>query len=150
MRCARAAHGCDIMRRVAALGYVGYAGFDMGLLGNGEVRVFDLNFRTCASTAALLWFPEAQRRFGPDCHIRVMGLQRPGSFKEFCRDLRPLIEEGSYFPVGMFDPSKSAWAARPPAAKGFVTGRNRAETEARCEALVAMGFASPPAPPRPN
>ena len=143
---AAVALGRDIMRRTADLGYVGFAGFDLGLLEDGRLLVFDLNFRICASTPALLWFPEVQRRFGPDCHVRVMGIQRQGSFAEFCSGLRALVEEGSYFPLGLFDPSKSEWTTRPPTARGFVTGRNRAETEARCEALIALGFAPPLAP----
>ncbi len=142
--------GYDIMRRAMKLGYVGYAGFDFGLLDNGRVVVFDLNFRSCASTPALLWFPELQRRFGADCHVRIMGLARAGTFQDFCRALRPLVLEGHYFPLGAFDPSRSEWTSRAPAAKGLVAGRNRAETEARCEALVAMGFATTAAPWRPG
>jgi len=139
--------GRDIMRRAMELGYVGYAGFDFGLLDNGHVVVFDLNFRTCASTPALLWLPELQRRFGADCHLRIMGLERAGSFTDFCHALRPLVLDGSYLPLGAFDPSQSECTSRPPASRGVVTGRNRAETEARCEALIAMGFARRPSPP---
>lgn len=132
--------GREIMRRAVELGYVGFAGFDMGILPDGRVLVFDLNFRLCASTTALLWFPEAQNRMGPECHARVMGISSSGTFQELCRTAHQLAVDGIYLPFGAFDPSRSVWLGRRPAVRGAVIGRNRAETEARCEALSAQGL----------
>ncbi len=132
--------GREIMRCAVGLGYVGYAGFDVGIVPDGRVLVFDLNFRICASTTALLWFPEARNRMGPDCHARVMGISSSGSFGDLCRTANRLAAAGIYLPFGAFDPSRSVWMGRRSAVKGAVIGRNRAETEARCEAISAQGL----------
>jgi hypothetical protein len=54
----------EIMMRAAAMGYIGFAGFDIGLLPDGRALFFDLNFRVCGSTPTLLWYDEVRRRIG--------------------------------------------------------------------------------------
>jgi hypothetical protein len=132
--------GREIMRTAADFGYVGYAGFDVGILPDGRPLVFDLNFRICASTAALLWYPEARRRLGPDCHGRIVSASAPIPFDQLITTGHRLIEDGTLLPLGACDTSGSIWADRPPSIRGLVMGRNRAETEARCEALSAQGL----------
>lgn len=130
----------EVMNRAVKLGYVGYAGVDVGILPDGRPLAFDLNFRLCGSTTTLLWFPLARDRLGPDCHARLVAISALDSFEELCRTARRLAEDGILLPLGAFDPSRSAWPGRRPLIRAAVLGRNRAETEARCEALSAQAL----------
>ena len=132
--------GRGVMERAAGLGYVGYAGFDVGLLANGEGLFFDLNFRICASTPALLRYEEAQRRLGVAPWVRLLRLSADLPFHQLCEIGRRLTAEGAFLPLGGFDPTGTVWAGRPPSLRGVMMGRDRAETEARCEALLAQGL----------
>jgi len=132
--------GRDIMHRAAGLGYVGYAGFDVGILPGGRPLFFDLNFRLCTSTVPLLWYPEFRRRLGPDCHARIFSASAPIPFQELIRIARELTDAGTILPLGASDLSGSIWPDRPPTVRGLIGGRNRAETEARCEAIRARGL----------
>ena len=129
-----------IMRRAADQGYVGYAGFDVGLLPDGRALFFDLNFRMCASTPALLWYQEAQRRQGPEAWIRVMSISASIPFDRLCAIGERLAAENAFLPMGGFDPADTIWGDRRPFIRGVMMGRDRAETEARCEALLAQGL----------
>ena len=127
--------------RAADLGYVGYAGFDVGILPDGRPLVFDLNFRICSSTIALLWYPELRRRFGPDCHARIVSvppLRSPSTSSAAL--VTGCTRTGPLSPSARSTRRGSIWADRPPSLRGVVVGRNRAETEARCEAILAQGL----------
>jgi len=132
--------GEEIMRRAAHAGYVGFAGFDMGLLPDGRVLVFDLNFRLCASTGILLWYPEIRDRNGPDTHARALSITTSLPYAAMVDLAREAVRQGILWPLGCFDPALSVWSGRKPALRGAVVGRNRAETEARCEALRRLGL----------
>ena len=132
--------GRGIMERAVELGYVGYAGFDVGLLPNGRGLFFDLNFRICASTPALLLGEEARRRLGVAPWVRLLRLSANLPFDRLCEIGRSLMAEGAFIPLGGFDPTGTVWADRLPSLRGVMIGRNRAETEARCEALLAQGL----------
>lgn len=132
--------GRQIMQGAVALGYVGYAGFDVGILPDGRALVFDLNFRICASTPALLWYEEARRRLGPAATVRLVTISARTPFEQFCGIGQGLVAEGAFLPMGAVDTTGTIWADRPHTIRGVLLGRDRAETEARCEALLAQGL----------
>jgi hypothetical protein len=130
----------EIMTRAAALGYIGFAGFDIGLLPDGRALFFDLNFRVCGSTPTLLWYEEVRRRIGPGAWARAISISARTPFAELCATGRRLADEDSFLPTGGFDPAGTIWEGRMPHLRGIMMGRDRAETEARCEALLAQGL----------
>ena len=130
----------QIMTRAASMGYIGFAGFDVGLLPDGRPLVFDLNFRVCGSTPTLLWYDEACRRRGPGAWARAISIWGRIPFAELCEIGRRLADGDSFLPLGAFDPSGTVWDGRIPHLRGVMLGRDRAETEARCEALLAQGL----------
>jgi hypothetical protein len=131
--------GREIMARAVARGYYGIAGFDMGVLADGRVLVFDLNFRLCASTPALLWLPFLLERKG-GLVARMATMTFPSGFDRMCSVAAEAIRAGWLFPISAFDPAVAGWNGTPPSVRGLVLGRDRAETEARCESLAGSGF----------
>lgn len=130
--------GSGVVARARGMGYRGLAGFDMGVLPGGRVIVFDLNFRICASTAPVLWLPLLQARGSV---ARVGTLTGSAGFEEMCRTAADAARAGVLLPLAAFDPEAAGWLGRPPVVRGLVLGRDRAETEARCEALARNGLA---------
>jgi hypothetical protein len=132
--------GREIMTRAAARGYYGIAGFDMGVLPDGRVLAFDLNFRLCASTPALLWLPMLLERSPGRLAARMATMTFPSGFDRMCSVAAEAVRAGWLFPLSAFDPSRAGWNGTPPSVRGLVLGRDRAETEARCESLAGSGF----------
>ena len=130
----------EIMTRAVAMGYTGFAGFDLGLLPDGRALFFDLNFRVCGSTPTLLWYDEVRRRIGRGAWARGISISGNLAIAELCEIGRRLEGERCFLPTGGFDPSGTAWEGRMPHLRGVMMGRDRAETEARCEALLAQGL----------
>jgi len=130
----------EIMMRAAAMGYIGFAGFDIGLLPDGRALFFDLNFRVCGSTPTLLWYDEVRRRIGPGAWARAITISARIPFAELSSIGRRLADENSFLPTGGFNPEGTIWEGRMPHVRGVMMGRDRAETEARCEALLAQGL----------
>jgi hypothetical protein len=130
----------EIMMRAVSMGYIGFAGFDIGLLPDGRALFFDLNFRVCGSTPTLLWYDEVTRRVGPGAWARALSISGRLPFTGLCEIGRRLADENSFLPTGGFDPSGTIWEGRTPHVRGVMMGRDRAETEARCEALLAQGL----------
>jgi hypothetical protein len=129
-----------IIRQAADRGYIGYAGFDVGLLPDGRALCFDLNFRICGSTPALLWYEEAKRRFGPETYVRVISISGRMAFDRLCAIGERLVADNAFLPLGGFAPAGTIWGDRNPVIRGILTGRDRAEAEARCETLLAQGL----------
>ena len=132
--------GREIMQSAVALGYIGYAGFDVGILPDGGALVFDLNFRICASTPALLWYEEARRRLGTQTTVRLVTISARIPFEQFCGIGQRLVAEEAFLPMGAVETTGTIWADRPHTLRGVLMGRDRAETEARCESLLAQGL----------
>ena len=129
-----------IIRQAADRGYVGYAGFDVGLLPDGRALCFDLTFRIRGSTPAILWYEEAKRRFGPETCVRVISISGLMSFDRLCTIGERLAEDNAFLPMGGFAPEGTIWGDRNPIIRGILVGRNRPDVEARCEALLAQGL----------
>src|SRR5688572_5265016 len=91
----------------------------------GSVRNFPLRRRrwplaaTSCATRPLLWYPEARRRLGPDCHARIVSASAPVPFDQLLRLGHQLTETGALLPLGACDPSGSIWPGRPPSIRGL-------------------------------
>jgi hypothetical protein len=132
--------GRAIMTAAVELGYVGFAGFDMGVLPDGAILVFDLNFRLCSSTPALLCLPLLEERHPEGYLARLANFRSQRPYQEMCRSALEAVSRGILLPISSFDPALAGWPDRLPSLRGLVVGRDRAETEARCEAMRLAGF----------
>jgi len=127
------------MLAAMAAGYVGLAGLDVGVTAEGEVLIIDLNFRPCASTPPLLWLDGWTGNPG-GWTARIGTLRSSQPWAETCRMVARAAERGEVLPLATFVPEAAGWPDRQPHVRGAVLGRNRAETEARCEALARKGL----------
>lgn len=121
--------GLLICRRAWEAGYWGLAGIDMGILGDGEFRVFDLNFRLNSSTAAALLLPSL---------IAWRGLVAARSgrwtfgvdFPALIPFLEEEIDRGHFVPINICDARMTSWPDRAPYVGGLLVGESREEVQA--------------------
>ena len=132
----------EIVRRAVERGYRGFAGFDAGVLPDGRVKVFDLNFRTNGSTKALLFGQGVQEAFGAPPAARLVGLHGTGTFSEMCRAAREALRRGIFVPLGTCDPTVFPGRAGSPAVSGLVLGESRGDVLANLQHLADHGLAS--------
>jgi hypothetical protein len=91
-----------IARAGRAAGYRGFAGFDIGVDGDGSYWVFDLNFRSCGSLVQLLFHSEM-------CFDLDHAVSRNARFESgldmssIVSRLDPFIQAGQFVPAGAFD-----------------------------------------------
>jgi hypothetical protein len=128
-----------ITERAAALGYRGFAGFDMAECTDGRLRVLDLNFRLNGSTAAMLLYDELVRTRG----LAVMRLRiwaGRGSFAEMVATAREATARKFLVPLSTYCPPGGASAADPPRLLGLVLGTSRDAVRRREEELATCGL----------
>jgi hypothetical protein len=130
--------GREIMTRAVTWGYRGIAGFDCGLLKDGRVVVFDLNFRLCGSTPGLLWFGAAAERWGRAAAVaKNIILTSDHGFPALLSAVHRALRQRHFLPLALMDgqatmgPTASAWA------RGLVVGATRLQVEARHRRLAA-------------
>lgn len=118
--------GLAVAQRAGDAGYRGIAGVDAAFDPSGAPRIFDLNFRLCASTAPLLaWRGErlsALRQ--PFLCASLQGRRDPVSL---LRTLSGPIRESWLIPLGAFDARAHADPAARSSANVLVLGRSEAE-----------------------
>jgi hypothetical protein len=130
------AAGTAIMRQAAALGYRGFAGFDMATCGDGTTKVFDLNFRVNGSTAGLLLHADlARTRAAPVARYRVW--HGNGDFAALLATARNAVRRGTLVPLATYDPAADSAAGARPALAGLLLGASRDEIR-RHEAELAQ------------
>ena len=123
-----------ISEQARALGYSGFAGFDMGLTAAGRLFVFDLNFRVNGSLPQLLFDPAIRSDGGVSKNFRV---RCKGAFHELAEVLRPYLERAVLFPLAGID------GAAHPGGESLVSGYLCAPTQAEVERLEQAILSQP-------
>lgn len=126
----------EVADNARAQGFLGVCGLDIGLTVDGRMIVFDPNFRFNACTPQVLLHPAAAARVGADVSLSFAG-RREGALSDMLARLREPVEEGWFVPFRVIDASLMETAEGVNHCTGFVLGRDRAEAEARAEALAA-------------
>lgn len=131
----------QIIGRAAGMGYRGIAGIDVGVLHDGSVRAFDLNFRLNGSTAALLVL---QRLKGN--HIapvmQLMTWRCRCSFADVIVLIRRWMEEGRLFPLSLFDPEAAGLHGEQPKISGLMLGSSWTDLAGLEQEMAAKGLYS--------
>ena len=138
---AEAVHlGREIMCRAAARGYRGFAGFDMGVLPDGRVKVFDLNFRVNGSTKALLVYDGVQEAWDAPRVSLLCGLQGSDSFSQMCDRAGEAVHSRIVVPMATYDPAAVSGCPGNPSVSALVLGESRNEVLAKLKYLSGRGL----------
>ncbi|GEM_PF-4644443 len=115
----------EVMRRVAATGFRGIIGLDLGVLPDGSVRAFDVNPRVNASTSGL-WL----QSFRPDLntrHGRIQAWRSSLSWEAVGAIIEPEIKAGRWMPLSVRDPALNIGQGPGPMMAGVALGATREE-----------------------
>lgn len=132
--------GHEIMRRAAGRGYRGFAGFDVGVLPDDRVKVFDLNFRTNGSTKALLFLRGVQDAFGAPAVSLLTALRCQGSFSQACDVAREALHRGIFVPLVTYDPARVPYTVAAPFVSGLVLGDGHRRVISNLSYLARRGL----------
>ena len=124
-----------IAERGRALGYRGFAGFDIGLTTQGPLQVFDLNFRVNGSLRQLLFDHQIRRSAGCSQNLT---LKTVTGFQHLIDRVRPFVERGQYFPQAGIDGSRHPTGIS--RMSGYVAASDAAALQA-LEAAIHCGLA---------
>ncbi|MCE5195213.1 MAG: ATP-grasp domain-containing protein [Nitrospiraceae bacterium] len=119
--------GLEIAREGMLIGYWGFVGIDMAVLENGDIKVFDLNFRVNGSTRALLLADSILRTHGK----QVIRLRTWKKINLSYRDLLNLIYKAMHknilMPLCSYDPEVCGNDGASPRLTGMLLGSSRDE-----------------------
>lgn len=133
--------GIDLVIQIGkvaqAQGYLGIAGFDIGRTSDGQMIVFDPNFRINSCTGQVLLHPAASMRFSFRVS-RSFHLTSDLAADELMRRFGGAIADGWLVPTRVID-GRWLQAESPSAAcTGFVLGSTREEAEANLSRVQTM------------
>lgn len=131
--------GHEIMERGRRRGYVGIAGFDIGITPGGHPIAFDLNFRLCGSTFPLLYRDALRRRsrqMGCSTSLRVVG--KHGA-RRMLASARVAMRAGIFLPYAVFTPALETRQTHP-VVYGLILGRDRSAVERNRTQLARAGL----------
>lgn len=120
-----------------ARGFLGIAGFDVGRAVDGQLTVFDPNFRINACTSQVLLHPSASARSGLGVS-QSFDLASTLTADALMSRLAPGIADGWLVLTRVIDGRWLGATAPPAACTGFVLGRTREEAAANLLLLEAM------------
>lgn len=121
-----------IAENARCMGYVGIAGFDIGVTPEGGVRVFDLNFRLASCTEQVLLHQAATRRIGAQVSKSWQAALH-GAFETALQRLQPYVADGRLVPLRLYRGSGSE--DDPSRLNGMLVGGSRAGLEALQEEI---------------
>ncbi|QDC09354.1 hypothetical protein FHY55_08900 [Oceanicola sp. D3] len=126
----------EVARKAAEEGFLGVCGFDIGRTVDGEIILFDPNFRFNACTPQiLLHAPAVARTDGLTCSQTFAG-QFKGPLSELIARLREPVQEGWLVPYRLIDARYMETADGVCHCTAVVLGRDRADVAKRAEALT--------------
>lgn len=129
--------GEEVTRRVAALGYRGFLGIDIGLARDGRILAFDVNGRYNGSSVALSVFDSLAER-GVRA-VRSGGWAGTGDFEHLLRVVRDAMAAGTFVPFAVYDP-RAGDPSAPPRVNGAIVGRSIEEAIQHEKELAAAGL----------
>lgn len=129
--------GRAVMDQAVTLGFRGIAGFDMGVLGDGAVKVFDLNFRPNGSTPAILLLPALVDAIGSNWCGRLATWTAANAKTPWVDTARAATRLGWLLPLATQEPADGKTPAR---LRGVLIGETREQVEARNNWLERQGL----------
>ena len=134
--------GIDLGRQIAELGarrgYRGYLCVDIAELVDGRVLAYDLNFRVCGSTAALLVFDAVRKATGASV-AKFRNWSFDGPHRELAASARRAMRAGFLVPLSSFDPQVHGLDG-PAKISGLLLGGSTEEVVRREAELERLGW----------
>ena len=131
--------GHEIMERGRRRGYVGIAGFDIGITPRGRPIAFDLNFRVCGSTYSLLYQDALrQRSRAMSCSTSIRAVGKQGA-RWMLASARAAMRAGIFLPYAIFTPALETRQTHP-VVYGLILGRDRPAVERNRIQLARAGL----------
>lgn len=94
----------DVIEHARRLGYYGFAGIDAAITDDGELFIYDLNFRANASTLPLLMMPALRAHRGARvAHSRYWQWTGNGGFPGMLRAVSTRVRLGGLLPFSLTD-----------------------------------------------
>jgi hypothetical protein len=133
-----------VVERARLMGFIGYCGIDTGLTSEGDVKVFDLNFRINASTPPLLVLGAIAARRGPSWagRGRWQTYRHGGSLPDLVTRLQAVYPEGALVPIASYDPAFTANGAGPALLSALLIGDDERELRRLTELPLPAGVGS--------
>lgn len=129
--------GRSIMEQAVALGYQGFAGFDMARLADGRIVVLDLNFRLNGSTVPLLLYDAIAERYHAHT-MRYCGLKMNGSWQQLLCAAEKALDKKYLVPLSAYRPPDASRDA--PRLNGLIIGTSRDQVISRQRELAGLGL----------
>lgn len=132
--------GTSVAEKSFSLGYYGLLGIDMAVLADGQLRVYDLNFRINGSTVPLLLVDSLLETTGR----KLAKLDRfvgPGTYQELLDVAYGEMAKGTLIPFSSYDPAAVGHPDWPPRMLVLMVGDSREEIDATRRELAAAGLA---------
>lgn len=127
-----------IAKQGAEKGYRGYLGIDIAELPNDTVAAFDLNFRTCGSTSAIIVFNSTKEASGAST-AKLRSWSYKGSFRSFIDSAHLAKRLGLIVPLASFDPQTHGFN-QPAKISTLILGNTRKEVLQHEIELARMGW----------
>ena len=131
--------GYAVMKKAAALGYMGFAGLDVAVLEDNTVKVFDLNFRYNASTVPLLIYESVVKQLGKP-KILFRAWQGQGTYADLLKIAQGALDQGYFMPINTYNPTLSVRPDARPILVGLVCGATREKVLERNNGLLKQGL----------
>lgn len=120
-----------------AAGFLGVCGMDIGRTTDGQLVVFDPNFRINACTTQILLHPSAAARSDLGLSLSFSG-KTAISVRSLLEAIRGPVADGWFVPTRILDGSLLPAAEGISHCTGFVLADSRAEAEARSQLLQSL------------
>jgi len=118
--------GNHIADKGVASGYYGFLGIDVAILPDGQVMVFDLNFRANGSTTALLFSESIVHRTGKPV-MRLRSWRSRIGYRHLLKVAYSLLQSGSFLPLWSYDPQADGLRDSEARLGGLLIGLSREE-----------------------
>jgi hypothetical protein len=130
--------GRNIVQKSYGLGYRGFVGIDMAVQDNGSIIVFDLNFRVCGSTFALVMAEAIRQNLGQSV-IRSHYLIGKGTYSQMLKVIYKAMEKKLLVPFASYDPSAGLYSSAP-LVRCLILGQSREEVEENQQQIAEWGL----------
>ncbi|RFU69463.1 ATP-grasp domain-containing protein [Peribacillus saganii] len=119
--------GYEVMRNIAAKGYVGIAGFDVLIRGD-QYYFIDLNVRFNGSTCGLLLYKDIRKNYGKEI-VRLCNLEWNHHFDSLIPIVEKYMEKEQFIPLSLLDASYFPAEKQVSKVIGLVIGHSAPEVE---------------------
>ncbi|PLS17377.1 hypothetical protein CVD28_12505 [Bacillus sp. M6-12] len=119
--------GYEVMKNIAATGYVGIAGFDV-LIRDDQYYFIDLNVRFNGSTCGLLLYNDIRKTYGKET-VRLCTLEWNQSFDRLVPIVEKYMDQEQFVPLSFLDASYLPEEKQVSKVIGLILGHSAPEVE---------------------